>query len=358
VPHVRRPLRIEEPSARPWKTIRVASPLPPLFAPALHVNGATQTGLAGGGNPDGPSIEISGGGTADGDGFTLTSCHQAIANLAINGFRRYGIIGMPQSCDDTSSSHIFASVTGNFIGVDPTGSTAVPNLRGIFTFGRENVAIDSNVISGNVRSGIFALGGNLRIDDNRIGVAAHADTPLPNGASGIYVEASVLQFAGIFRNVIAFNREFGIAIDRKAQWAGGSENRIWGNGGLAVDDGLDGPSPIVTTPLARVATPVITSAVYDPATGETTIRGTVAAPNEFEVSSRVEIFASDAPGLFGFGDAQRFLGRTTPGDFELKVNGDLRGQWVAAMVNVIYAYTDIAIAPHRMTELGRAVQVR
>jgi hypothetical protein len=351
---------IEEPSAQPWKTIRLASPLPQLLAPALHVDGATQTGLAGGGNPDGPSIEISGGGSADGDGFIITSCRQTIANLAINGFRRYGIVAVPQRCNETFGFTVLAPITGNFIGIDPTGTTAVPNLRGIATSGNPHVLISGNVISGNVRSGIFAVGGQLKIEGNRIGLAAHADTPLPNGASGIYVSGAVQQlaFANIHHNVIAFNHDFGIATDRNVLWAGGSQNRIWGNGGLAVDDGMDGPSPSVQSSDGRATTPVITSATYDPATGQTTIRGNASAPNQFDVSSAVEIFASDAPGLFGFGDAQRFVGRTPPGDFELKVNGDLRGQWVAATAIITDAYTEIIDARHRMTELGRAVQVQ
>src|SRR5438067_1736960 len=65
---------IAEPSERPWKTIRVASPLPPLHVPSIHVDGATQAAFSGAANPDGPSIEISGGGTVDGDGLAIGGC--------------------------------------------------------------------------------------------------------------------------------------------------------------------------------------------------------------------------------------------------------------------------------------------
>jgi len=346
--------KIEEPSPKPWKTIRVTSPLPPLMSSALHVDGSTQIGLAGGGNPDGPPIEITGGGTVDGDGLTATGCFQTIANLSINGFGRFGIFTAPQSCSASGLS----SITDNFIGVDPTGTTAVPNLRGIVTIGRQNTVIGANTISGNVRSGIFALDGVLWIRNNRIGLAAHADTPLPNGASGIYVGPNTRQFAFIDYNAIAFNHEFGIAIDGATKWAGGASNRIWGNGGIAIDVGLDGPSPDVLTTRGRMATPVITSATFDPATGTTTIRGSASAPGPVNgVNVHVDVYAADAAGLFGSGESQRYLGQIQPGDFEMKVSGDLRGQWVSA-ATVIQDYTVSEDGPTRMTELSRAVQVR
>ena len=342
---------IREPSPKPWKTIRVTSPLPPLLSPSLHVDGSTEIGLAGVVNPDGPSIEISGGGTVDGDGVLAAGCIQTIANLAINGFGRFGIL----SAGNCGGLSFFS---GNFIGVDPTGNAAVPNLRGIVTMGSKNATITANTISGNVRSGIFALAGTLWIRDNRIGVAAHADTPLPNGASGIYIAPNAQQFAFIDNNVIAFNHEFGIAIDGATKWAGGSGNRIWGNGGIAIDDGLDGPSPDVLTTHGRLATPVITSATFDPATGDTTIRGTAPAPPSGNgVFVRVDVYAADAPGLFGFGDAQRYLRPVPPGDFELKVHADLRGQWVSA-ATVLGDYYIREDGPLRTTELGRTVQVQ
>ena len=46
--------------------------------------------------------------------------------------------------------------------------------------------ITSSVLSGNARSGIFVAAGHVTVKDNRIGVKAHTDEPLPNGASGIY----------------------------------------------------------------------------------------------------------------------------------------------------------------------------
>ena len=344
---------IAEPSERPWKTIRVASPLPPLRVPSLHVDGATQAAFSGA-NPDGPSIEISGGGTVDGDGLAIGGCFQTVANLAINGFRRFAIFSdgnaVPQCFGGTQT------ITGNYIGVDPAGAAAVPNLRGIATAGKQSTTIESNVISGNVRAGIFASGGDLRILANRIGVAAHADESLPNGASGIYIGPDAGHRTLIERNVIAFNGQMGIAIDRAAQFTGGFGNRIWGNGGLAIDDGLDGPSPSVNTIFGPMEVPAITSATFDPATGETTIRGTASSPRG--LSFTTEVFASDAPGPGGAGDAQRLIGRAREPAFELKVKGDLRGQWIAAATTIIDDNLEDFEPSRRTTELSAAVQVR
>src|SRR5947209_4904810 len=83
--------QIPEPSATPWKTIRVNSPLPAITAYALHIDGSTQSGFFGDANPDGPEIEISGGGTVDGDGLLIESCLTEVSNLAIGGFLRNGV---------------------------------------------------------------------------------------------------------------------------------------------------------------------------------------------------------------------------------------------------------------------------
>src|SRR5207244_6377745 len=53
---------IAESSPRPWNTIRLRSPLAPIHAASLRIDGATQAAFSGIPNPDGPSIEISGGG--------------------------------------------------------------------------------------------------------------------------------------------------------------------------------------------------------------------------------------------------------------------------------------------------------
>ena len=333
---------IDEPSPHPWKTIRLASELPLLNAFALHIDGATQTAYSGEANPGGPPIEVTGGGRIAGDGFQLCCGYSAIKNLAINGFGRFGVL-------------MFSGLlSNNFIGTDATGSAAVPNGRGIGVIGRGLSTIYANVISGNVHSGIFAMQAySMRIVENRIGVAAQTDTPVPNGASGIYVAADAGGWADLDDNVIAFNGQMGIAIDRNSDYVGGYGNRIWANGGLAIDDGLDGPTyDVHTRYYGPLAAPVITQATYFADNDETVIRGTFSSIG-FETFVFVDLYASDAPH-----DAQRFLGHsiTSWNNFGLVVKGDLRGQWITALT-ILGDYMISDDYPRRMTELSVPVQV-
>jgi hypothetical protein len=144
----------------------------------------------------------------------------------------------------------------------------------------------------------------------------------------------------------------GIAVDPGTLYTDITTNRIWGNGGLAIDDGLDGPSVSVNGDDGPINVPVMTNAVYDPAKNQTTIRGS--APG-----GEVEVFASDAAGPGGAGDAQRLLGYSSGGDFVLTVPGDLRGQWVSATMTVFAKYQPFPDVFNflRTTELSRALQV-
>jgi hypothetical protein len=345
-----------ETTDKPWKTIRLQSPLPPIRAYSLHIDGATQTAFSGVANPDGPPIEISGGGTVAGDGLDTATCIVNIAHLAINGFLGNGL--SLRNLDGVVTTDCRISIAGNYIGTDPTGSVAVPNYRGIGTIqsnGPYYIGSDiaGNVLSGNIRSGLFALAGILNVQQNRIGVKAHSDEPLPNGGSGIYIDQGVYR-SEVSYNVIAFNREMGIAVHPGTLYAKFWENRIWGNGGLAIDDGLDGPSVTVKSDTGPIIVPVLTSAVYDPVKNETTIAGDV--PN-----GNIEVFVSDAAGPAGSGEAQRRLSYSSAinDHFTLTVKGDLRGQWVAATAT-LYAkynpYPDVIVFG-RTTELSRALQV-
>src|SRR5437016_8498843 len=124
-----------------------------------------------------------------GDGLTIQSDYGAeVANLAINGFMGNGIaVVAPTSVSPKSHS---VNLHDLYIGTDPTGASSAPNgLRGIgiTDFATSSIRISRSVLSGNTRSGIFVTAGRVVIQDNRIGVKAHSDEPLPNGASGIYL---------------------------------------------------------------------------------------------------------------------------------------------------------------------------
>jgi hypothetical protein len=346
---------ISQPSERPWQTIRLRSALPAIRVVNLRIDGATQAAFSGVDNPDGPPVEISGGGHIGGAGLDVDGLGiQEIANLAINGFRGDGIA---LSFERIKAFGPASAIHHNYIGTDPTGTLAIPNHRGISlteTSPRDWPAtrIANNVISGNSRAGLLASGGGIVVADNRIGVKAHEDAPLPNGGSGIYFHRSGDRIE-VRGNVIAFNRESGIAIHPEARFVNVQENRIWRNGGLAIDDGLDGPSPAVSTDDGPLTNPAVISAIYDPAAKNTTIRGTAPA------GSVVALYASEARSLSGAAEAERFVGdaKALPsGDFTATVNGDLRRQWIAGTA------TRIFLGPQpgmfnlgRTSELGWAV---
>ena len=330
--------RITEPSPTPWKTIRITSPLPAIdpVTPTFRVDGTLQHALLGGGNPDGPDIEISAAGDNVDDGLTVGGCGVEIAGLAINGFARNGvavIAAAPTQCTGlkTTLHHLF-------VGTDPTGTTARPNLRGIATavpnegrFTGPATNIHDCVISGNLRSGVFGLSGRLNVFRNRIGVKAHTDEPLPNGNAGVYVGpggygsdiGSGFFVSDNLTNVIAFNGQMGVAVAAGTGDVAVRDNRIWGNGGLGIDVALDGPQS------SAVPVPVLTLAHYDPVAKQTVIEGDVSAVFFDMFGPRIDFYANDAARSEG----QRPLGTpsaASPNHFRFAVDGDLTGQFITA----------------------------
>ena len=331
--------RITEPSLTPWKTIRVTSPLPAITTP-VRVDGATQSALTGAGNANGPDIEISGAGNGAGAGVTVAGCDIELANLAINNFPGNGIsvVDVPSGASPCGFSK--ANLHHLFVGTDPTGVAARPNLRGIATavpngtlfvngpdgFG-PGIGIHDCVISGNERSGVFALSGRLTAFHDRIGLAAHSDAALPNGNAGVYVGPGG-HGSEIDADAIAFNGQMGVAVDARALYVGVRQDRIWGNGGLPIDVGLDG--------LGSSITPPVLTAHYDPVAKQTVIEGDVAADAKSTFNPQVDLYASDRPALSGAGEAQRFL--TSVVDlggtlhFRKAIDADLTGQFITATV--------------------------
>src|SRR5205085_507441 len=120
--------------------------------------------------------------------------------LAINGFPDFGIAV-------TGNGYSTANFEGLFIGTDVTGTIARPNGRGIGLFAPgSNVSIRSDVISGNVHSGVFNWTSfTTWIYSCLVGVGSD-QRPLGNGNSGIF------DFAGgidVGNCVIANNGQFG-----------------------------------------------------------------------------------------------------------------------------------------------------
>ena len=112
------------------------------------------------------------------------------------------------------------SVAGNFIGTDAAGKLALGNRNAGVTIAAAsgNLIGASNVISGNLRDGIFLTGGasgNL-VQGNIIGLSAAGANALPNGFNGISISGASSNTIGgsvaVAGNVISGNANNGVGI--------------------------------------------------------------------------------------------------------------------------------------------------
>jgi hypothetical protein len=305
-------------------TIRPRTALPAITAEDILIDGLTQARYFTDSNPAGPEIELRGSDLTEGDGLVLAvPCGAAVQGLAINGFPRYGVYHTTagRACGPGGSWFGGHAVRENYIGLDATGTTAVPNLRGIYTDGMP-MTIAGNVISANTRAGVFVVRGSVFVAENIIGLDPTRTKAMGNGASGIYFGPDA-DGSDAMRNHIAFNTDAGVSIDTGAADVNVYQNSIHANHSIAVDFGLDGP-----TPNAPIEAPEIASAVYDPVANTTTI---VVRPPQHGPVTWIELYANDAPDPGGYGEGQIYLGMTTSsaGGFRLVYPGDLRGKWIA-----------------------------
>jgi hypothetical protein len=202
------------PGAGPF-TIALASPLPTI-SHAVIIDGTSQVGYAVGA----PVIALDGSAVGYAAGLTLSASDSTIKGLVIDHFAGAGILL-------NGSSNV--DIEGNFIGIDPTGTTAAPNAVGIqigdygsfyfnsdITIGGPTVA-SRNVISGNTATGVLVPYGDvaagLTIQGNFVGTDANGTKPLGNGLDGIldggYDFSAPLQ---ILDNVISANGSNGINV--------------------------------------------------------------------------------------------------------------------------------------------------
>src|SRR5207247_4188579 len=126
-----------------------------------------------------------------------------------------------------------------------------------------SLTIRRNVISGNRRSGIALwVADAVQISGNRIGLGID-DSPLPNGASGVFVYHSSGDRVRLEQNTIAYNADFGVGFAPQPGLFLMSQCSIHDNGAFG----------IYGFGAAEIATPVITETSYDALSGETTVRG-------------------------------------------------------------------------------------
>ncbi len=166
-------------------------------------------------------------------------------------------------------------IRGNIIGVDATGTGALPNgNEGVFVSSSSLVVVgdtgtfETNIISGNLQQGItFNNVTNSYIAGNIIGKDGTASSAIPNGAEGIYINGTSTNDTIVF-NQIAYNNGDGILFDGATT----QDNIVWynsihSNAALGIEH-LNGsqnniPLPVITS-LSVVGTDTILSGTSAP----------------------------------------------------------------------------------------------
>jgi parallel beta-helix repeat protein len=236
-------------------TIAIQSALPAISTNAAIINGYSQPGalentLAQADNAK-LVIAIDGAGLGTADGLTIGQPGSQVSGLDIENFLGDGIV-------ITSGGNV--QVSGNFIGIDPTGETAAPNGYGVVlenslnTIGGPNVG-DRNVISGNSSDGYGVYvpdqaenplniipTGNL-IENNFIGTDAAGTKGFSKGQSGVADFGSGNTYGGTtagLGNVISGNAGDGlkstgnITIEGNFVGTDATGNAALGNGGFGL----------------------------------------------------------------------------------------------------------------------------
>ncbi len=229
---------------------------------------------------------------------------------------------------------LYATVSGNYIGTDQTGSVAIGNGFGILVENAEVSTIGGstssagNLISGNNDNGICSLNGSspteLDILNNDIGLTA-GGAPLGNDDFGLSFEGGHAIQVGNpdSPNHIAYNSG-GVEVGGDTYATSIRANSIHDNGGghLGIDLGTSGVTPnddddADTGPNNLQNFPVIYS--VDPTSGE------VSYSLESSASTNFAIHFYESPDCdpSGYGEGKTYLGETT---IATLANGSNAGQ--------------------------------
>lgn len=322
-------------------TISPIQELPVILDPVI-IDGYSQPGaspntLATGDNAV-LTIELSGSAAPAGaSGLLIKGGSTTVRGLVINGFpgdRNFDggngifLLNVAGNSDNV--------ITGNFIGTNAAGNTAVPNGTGIIAFEKATRTLVGgaapaarNLVSGNARIGIvFGSDGNVA-QGNFIGTDATGAAALGNHFSGIVVSGSNNIIGGTSLaagNVIAFNGDNGVAVGAVGDPPLGNSilgNSLFSNHGLGIDlnfnavtvndagDADGGPNHLQNFP-------VLTSAVT---IGQASlITGTLNSTPGVEF--RIELFSQPDSDPSGFGEGRTFVVR-----FPVFTNGDGTINW-------------------------------
>jgi len=244
-------------------------------------------------------------------------------------------------------------VKGNYIGTDPSGTTAIPNANGIVVDGApySNI-IDSNLISGNLQQGIIIHitgSDSTIITKNMIGTDITGTQSLGNGIDGVRIaegpKNTIIGGSLQNANIIAFNNGNGVTImNDNDDFNLISYNSIFSNGALGIDlylpgvnanDAGDGDSG----PNEEMNYPEIDTVIFVSGPNETIISGTIDTQNPETVT--IQIFRA-IPDLSGHGQGIEYLSSVTP---------DILGNWSDTLTGLIASdfLTTIAIDQNNNT---------
>jgi CSLREA domain-containing protein len=227
---------------------------------------------------------------------------------------------------------ISAVVQGNLIGLNKTGTAAVPNQFGYSSGGCNGgnasgqiggaTAAARNVVSGNTEIGInigncgvgtsnTSVGSFVR--GNFVGTDVTGTNAVPN-LIGVSVGSGPNVVVGGLNagdgNLIAFNTGAGVVLASSVNGLGVLGNSIHSNGGLGID--LDGNGVTVNDAADvdnnRPNFPVVTAITRGVST--TTVQGTFDAPTTG--TYRLQLFTNTLPDALSHGEGQTLLGQITP----------------------------------------------
>jgi parallel beta-helix repeat protein len=342
-------------------TLQPTTPLPAVRRPTF-IDGMSQTAFSGDSNPLGPEVVLNGSLADRGNGLVLRGDRSAVIELVINGFVHGAGISLQTNArgDHPPSRH---RLRNNYIGTDQTGTTAVPNAKGVVIQGGESPTAQAqdNQLTGNLITGNLGVGISLceaadtRLTGNRIGTDRTGTAPLGNGSHGLLLHCAGAPRTLIEQNTIAFNAGDGIRIapDYRAAVALTPEghqsttirrNAIFANEGLGInllpppvgtEDGSTA-NDVCDADLGANRLQNFPDLLLVTSDGQSThISGTLnSLPNQ---SFTLEFFATAAAAVAGGGEGQTFIGETSvvtdatcQSRFTVSVPGGFVGQSLTA----------------------------
>ena len=296
-----------------------------------------------------------------GNGFSGVNIAVASGTVigGTNAAARNIISGNELSGVSIESNAVANVVRGNFIGLDVTGTNALPNMlngvsvaRGTSNIIGGAIVGAGNVISGNAQNGVRLTGGTgTFVQGNLIGTDASGRLARPNAVDGVRIEATSNFIGGdivLGRNIISGNNRVGVSLVGTSA----SNNVIAGNFIGADVTGL--------AALANYTGIAITNAARNFIGTTNPFGGNVIAGN---LNSGVDVLGTGATGnrirgnLIGTdATGNAALVQNNPGIFIIGAPGNIIGGSEAGAGNVISGHNNTAVVISLVGATGNVVQ--